>query len=127
MRLLFQIITVIIYVVLPYTVGGYPPSESYSSVYIEIRLGNLSRRFVLMLTTELFIAIISLCITCFALGYIILCRPQLCLFSPKIPPASTGLDLIFYNCHLDCQLDEQKREVTSSRDHFPFIYIIALM
>ena len=69
MRLLFQIITVIIYVVLPYTVGGYPPSESYSSVYIEILLGNLSRRFVLMLTTELFIAIISLCITCFALGY----------------------------------------------------------
>lgn len=67
----FQIITVIIYVVLPYTVGGYPPSESYSSVYIEIRLGNLSRRFVLMLTTELFIAIISLCITCFALGYTI--------------------------------------------------------
>ena len=56
MRLLFQIITVIIYVVLPYAVGGYPPSESYSSVYIEIRLGNLSRRFVLMLTTELFIA-----------------------------------------------------------------------
>ena len=69
MRLLFQIITVIIYVVLPYTVGGYPPSESYSSVYIEIRLGNLSRRFVLMLTTELFIAIISLCLTCFNLGY----------------------------------------------------------
>jgi len=71
MQLLFQIITVIIYVVLPYTVVGYPPSESYSSVYIEIRLGNLSRRFVLMLTTELFIAIISLCITCFALGYTI--------------------------------------------------------
>ena len=38
-------------------------------VYIEILLGNLSRRFVLMLTTDLFIAIISLCITCFALGY----------------------------------------------------------
>ena len=38
-------------------------------VYIEIHLGNLTRRFVLMLTTELFIAIISLCITCFALGY----------------------------------------------------------
>ena len=38
-------------------------------VYIEILCGNLSRRFVLMLTTELFIAIISLCITCFALGY----------------------------------------------------------
>ena len=53
------------------TLHGYPPSESYSSVYIEIRLGNLSRRFVLMLTTELFIAIISLCITCFALGYTI--------------------------------------------------------
>lgn len=38
-------------------------------VYIEILCGNLLRRFVLMLTTELFIAIISLCITCFALGY----------------------------------------------------------
>ena len=30
------------------------------------------------------------------IGYIILCCPQLCLFSPKIPPASTGLGLIFY-------------------------------
>ena len=38
-------------------------------VYIEILCGNLMRRIVLMLTTELFIAIISLCITCFALGY----------------------------------------------------------
>ena len=38
-------------------------------VYIEIPGGNLMRRTVLMLTTELFIAIISLCITCFALGY----------------------------------------------------------
>ena len=60
---------VIIYLVLPNTVGGWPPPESFSSVYIEILYGNLSRRFVLMLTTELFIAIISLCITCFALGY----------------------------------------------------------
>ena len=38
-------------------------------VYIEIPSENLMRRSVLMLSTELFIAIISLCITCFALGY----------------------------------------------------------
>ena len=30
---------------------------------------SLPPRFVLMLTTDLFIAIISLCMTCFALGY----------------------------------------------------------
>ena len=69
MRLLFQIITVIIYVVLSYTVGGYPPSESYSSVYIEIRLGNLSRRFVLMLTISDLIAVLALCATFYSLGY----------------------------------------------------------
>ena len=69
MRLLFQIITVIIYVVLPYTVVGYPPSESYSSVYIEILYGNLSRRFVLMLTISDLIAVLALCATFYSLGY----------------------------------------------------------
>ena len=39
-------------------------------VYIEIHLRKFNEEvFVLMLTTDLFIAIISLCITCFALGY----------------------------------------------------------
>lgn len=69
MRLQYEHMFDIIYMALPYAVGGWPPSESYSSVYIGIQSGNLLRRFVLMLTTELFIAIISLCITCFALGY----------------------------------------------------------
>ena len=38
-------------------------------VYIEIHFRKSFEELVLMLTTELFIAIISLCITCFALGY----------------------------------------------------------
>lgn len=44
-------------------------TKALSCVYIEILLGHLMRRYVLMLTMDLFIAIISLCITCFALGY----------------------------------------------------------
>jgi len=44
-------------------------TESNSSVYIEIPREILIRRFVIMLTTDILIAIISLCVTCFALGY----------------------------------------------------------
>ena len=60
---------VIIYLVLPNTVGGWPPPESFSSVYIEILYGNLSRRFVLMLTISDLIAVPALCATFYSLGY----------------------------------------------------------
>ena len=60
---------VIIYLVLPNTVGGWPPLESFSSVYIEILYGNLSRRFVLMLTISDLIAVLALCATFYSLGY----------------------------------------------------------
>lgn len=69
MRLQCEHMFDIIYVALPYTVGGWPPSESYSSVYIEILYGNLSRRFVLMLTISDLIAVLALCATFYSLGY----------------------------------------------------------
>ena len=43
--------------------------RTVTSDYIEIFLQKSTKEDFIMLTTELFIAIISLCITCFALGY----------------------------------------------------------
>ena len=48
--------------------------RTVTSDYIEIFLQKSTKEDFIMLTTELFIAIISLCITCFALGYAVGCK-----------------------------------------------------
>ena len=63
----------IICLVLPYSVGGWSSQKrTVTSDHREICLQkSYERRACVMLTTDLFISILSLCITCFALGYAI--------------------------------------------------------
>ena len=48
--------------------------RTVTSDYIEIFLQKSTKGGFYYATTELFIAIISLCITCFALGYTVGCK-----------------------------------------------------